>query len=419
MFSDDPPPSYDFDECLPSPAYSAVIGSTEHLLQCELPSITGCPGCDWIMETKHMKINLGPRMWGLSAPSYGLNSCVDGSISLYGDSDRVECITVTLEGSMKIGLAHRGSLSGHSVLPIISRTIQLYNAATSIPLQTDQQHFFTIAMPSDVEIRGQMTPTPPSFYSLHQNVSCEIFYALKFRMMRKGKGLKRNETKNIKILYLPKSRPSEPPLATIPRPSRNLADRLERIKTVTLHPCLCKTKTRDVNLNSFYDAIFLSLPSPQCFTSGESIPFSLSLVFPENPAVGKLLMRNTRVQLLRRLRITKGALAETIQRDTVLSSSQVRHAKEYTEGVNILRGSIQAGSAGGESSWQIQGVSVEYVLRATLRPPENLIGHIPSFRHEEILQIKTDHWGTLERELNSIGTPAPALGLARRLRPDC
>lgn len=70
-------------------------------------------------------------------------------------------------------------------------------------------------------------------------------------------------------------------------------------------------------------------------------------------------MRNTRVQLLRRLQIAKGALAETIQRDTVISSLQVRHAKEYTEGVNILRGSIEAGTAGGESSWRLEDVSVE------------------------------------------------------------
>lgn len=63
-------------------------------------------------------------------------------------------------------------------------------------------------------------------------------------------------------------------------------------------------------------------------------------------------------------------------------------------------------------------LDLQYVLRVTLRPPESLSGHIPSFQHEEILQIKTDHWGTLERELSSIGTPTPALGLARMLRPD-
>jgi hypothetical protein len=96
MFADDTPPAYDFDECFPSPTYSMFLGSTERLLQCELPGITGCPGCDWIVETKHMKINLGPRMWGLNSPAYGLNGCIDGAISFSGDPGRVECITVTV-----------------------------------------------------------------------------------------------------------------------------------------------------------------------------------------------------------------------------------------------------------------------------------------------------------------------------------
>lgn len=43
--------------------------------------------------------------------------------------------------------------------------------------------------------------------------------------------------------------------------------------------------------------------------------------------------------------------------------------------------------------------------------------HVPSFRHEEMLEVTTDYWGTVGRELNSTGgTPTPALGLARQLR---
>lgn len=186
---------------------------------------------------------------------------------------------------MKIGLAHRGSFSGHTVLPIISQTMELYNTTYSTPLQRHLDHFFTIPIPSEVEITGQMTPTPPSFFALHQNVSCEIQYELRFRMMRKGKGLKRSETqvlcsvsdilaakityhrKNIKIFYLPKSRPSEPPLTAIPRPSRNFADRsallgmFERVKTVALLPyqsAFCKTKACILNLTPFHDAIYVS-----------------------------------------------------------------------------------------------------------------------------------------------------------------
>lgn len=101
----------------------------------------------------------------------------------------------------------------------------------------------------------------------------------------------------------------------------------------------------------------------------------------------------------------------------------------------MLRGVIQAGTAGGENSWEIEdvmGVQVispsvvclgsmrlqfdcaQYVLRAVLRPPGKLVDHIPTFSHEEILHITTDYWGTPDRELNSVGgTPTPALGLAK------
>lgn len=214
MFSDDPPPSYDLDQSVPSPTYSVAIGSSEHLLQFELPSITGCPGCDWIVETKHMKINLGPRMWGLSAPSYGLDGCINGSLSFSGHFDRVERVTVTvglnyscdlpkclnsvqLGGYKKIGLAHRG---GHTVLPILCRTMELYNAAHPPSLQQDEDQFFSIPIPSEVELRGRMAPTPPSFFALYQNVSCEIYYELRFRMTRKGKGLRRSETQVLRSL---------------------------------------------------------------------------------------------------------------------------------------------------------------------------------------------------------------------------
>lgn len=87
-------PSYDFDNCLPSPTYSVCIGSTERLLRLEQPGITGCPAYDWMSETKHMKINLGSRVWGLHTPSYGLRGKVEGSIRFSGDQNRIERVTV-------------------------------------------------------------------------------------------------------------------------------------------------------------------------------------------------------------------------------------------------------------------------------------------------------------------------------------
>lgn len=56
----------------------------------------------------------------------------------------------------------------------------------------------------------------------------------------------------------------------------------------------------------------------------------------------------------------------------------------------------------------------QYIVRVILCPPDSLVDHIPSFRHEEGVQIMTDYWGVPGREVTSVGgTPTPALGLAR------
>jgi len=41
--------------------------------------------------------------------------------------------------------------------------------------------------------------------------------------------------------------------------------------------------------------------------------------------------------------------------------------------------------------------------------------HVPSFKYEIPVEIVTDHWGTLERELHAMGgEPTPALGLVAK-----
>jgi hypothetical protein len=80
----------------PLPLYSCNVASSECLLQIEPPRLTGCPACDWMFETKHMRINLGPRLWNLHSPSYGLNGKIEGTIRLTGDQNRVDCVTMTV-----------------------------------------------------------------------------------------------------------------------------------------------------------------------------------------------------------------------------------------------------------------------------------------------------------------------------------
>ncbi|TFK42767.1 hypothetical protein BDQ12DRAFT_719611 [Crucibulum laeve] len=364
MFSDDDtPPTYNLDETQPLPAYSSNCGSTECVLQMEAPRVTGCPGCDWIYETKHMKINLGSRIWGLHAPTYGLNGKVEGELHFSGDKERVESITATLEGRLRTTLAQRGSSSGDQTIPLVTQSITLFDTTMSESFEWDQALQFSIPIPDEVEICGSLASTPPSYFAYHQHVSCEISYFIKFNMIRKGHALKKNEMKSICILYLPKTRPVEPPITTIPRPSRLEEDvssflhMFERVKTITLtpfHPLTCKSKTA---LDGFRKSVYLSLPTPLCFSSGNSIPFTLSLVFPDDPVLAQLLARNMRIQLLKRILVWRKGGSEPVHRDTLAASATLRYGREYKEGVNLLRGDMRAGDMGRESSWRIEDVA--------------------------------------------------------------
>ncbi|KAF8078141.1 hypothetical protein FPV67DRAFT_1775426 [Lyophyllum atratum] len=424
---DDAPPSYDFDACVPSPVYSPCARSTERLLQFERPAITGCPACEWIIETKHMKINMGFRMWGLETPSYGLGGEIEGTIKFSGVQHRVERVTATLLGNLTISLTQHGTFAGDSVVPILSHSVELYDSAKTNSWMWDQERPFSITIPSVANIHGQKSSTPPSSFFFHQNVVCEISYALKVQMVRKGMSFNnKHETKTIPILYLPKSSPTDPPLTSIPRLPRGLEHSasllgiFERVKTVTLSPAYGPSNKAKLSLEQFSKCVNLSIPSPQCFTSGELIPFTLSLIFPKEPVLASLLAPTAQIHLLKRLLVRVKGSEGLIQRDTCISTAELRTSKEFTEGVRMLRGFIQAGTGGEEASWQIEDViEIQYVLRTILRPPDSLVDHIPSFRNEEVLQITTDYWGTLDRELSSVGgTPTPALGLARSLRRD-
>lgn len=80
----------------------------------------------------------------------------------------------------------------------------------------------------------------------------------------------------------------------------------------------------------------------------------------------------------------------------------------------MLSGIIPAGTAGREYSWAMDGVvDVQYFVRALVCPPVIISRHVPSYFHEEKIEMTTDPWGTRERELIATGgVPAPALGLA-------
>ncbi len=78
-----------------APVYSQDSSSSELLLQHDAASSSD-PG-RWIYTTKHMEVDLGPRMWAPShAPCYGLNGKIEGSIRFSGNLSSVTKVTLTV-----------------------------------------------------------------------------------------------------------------------------------------------------------------------------------------------------------------------------------------------------------------------------------------------------------------------------------
>jgi hypothetical protein len=145
-----------------------------------------------------------------------------------------------------------------------------------------------------------------------------------------------------------------------------------------------------------------------------------------------------RIDLLKRVQLWQTSRRDVVSCDTVIATADMQDDKEYAEGINLLRGVIQAGLEGRETSWRVEDVAEvqvtllnlgspslsrtlrlcsQYIIRVLLCPPSCLVSHVPSFIHEEVVEIATDNWGLLERELMSTGgTPTPALGLASDLQ---
>ena len=116
----------------------------------------------------------------------------------------------------------------------------------------------------------------------------------------------------------------------------------------------------------------LTLPSPLSFTTGQTIPYLFSLVFPNHPHLSTLYSggfadvlikkRLTLSQYKRRLSL-KGFTnrgkpdspepERPYRLEYSVSFSHAKHHSEYEEGVAILRGSVETGDAGSQCSWRL------------------------------------------------------------------
>ncbi|KAJ3981126.1 hypothetical protein F5890DRAFT_1418295 [Lentinula detonsa] len=434
--------SFDFDTIgstsLSTPTYSLVPSRTEITLDAKR---LDPHGPSWVYRTKHMTIDLGRRFWGTSSPAYGLHDKIEGLVKLTGHHpELIEDISVTLEGHLATTVLADGGVAR-------SNTLFMHHAV-SLPLSSHptegDEYPFVISIPSEITLQGVTALTPPSFYRLHLGVTGEIAYSLKVTMTRQATRMsfkhEPTESQTIPILYFPKTRPSDPPLADIPKP---LSDRdphftspsvniAEHVDTFPLSPRWSYASSHAKHpLTPFQNSVFFSMPAPQSFASGEPIPFFLSLVFPDSPAQASLYTKTITVTLMKQLTVRSAkshlrklsssadldAYGPPVVRRWVLSSGHLETRSEYSEGVYLLRGWISAGELGRGCSWQVGRIGrLQYFLEVEIASPASMEDHIPSFHLEKEVEITTDCWETMNRELQSMGgVPTPALGLERCL----
>ena len=65
------------------------------------------------------------------------------------------------------------------------------------------------------------------------------------------------------------------------------------------------------------------------------------------------------------------------------------------------------------SDCRLAAMIIKYMVRVTVQPPKSMICNVPSWKIEAGVQLTTDLWGTLDRDLIATGgIPTPALALA-------
>jgi hypothetical protein len=153
---------------------------------------------------------------------------------------------------------------------------------------------------------------------------------------------------------------------------------------------------------------------------------------PDSPALAKLMVSNMQVKLLKRSSFASKTGRDACIEDEEVALAELREVPQSSEGVSIFRGKVRAGEAGREYSWGIKSIAevqvcphaheyprgnkvylTQYIFSALLRPPDGIVEHLPIFKHEEVIEVTTDRFESLERD--RLRRPMPALGLLRSL----
>ncbi|KAI9064271.1 hypothetical protein FKP32DRAFT_1591697 [Trametes sanguinea] len=422
MEPDELPPSYSWiSSNSPAPLYSECASSSERVLQagpCVCLSSSGTGAQKFIYKSDSLEVRLHPPRWGSTLPAYGLAGNVEGVLTFRKPCTHVLEVTVTLLGVLTTSASQHASIAvpGVDKVQLLKKKSTLFSAPSGSTASVSGEHPFALSFPHYIDDGTE--PLPPSYTVYQPGVSTEIAYHLRVDVVRKG--LRRHEKLTVPVLYLPKSRPTSPPLENIPWSARVDGENDERVCCMQLSPTWPNRSEPHPQHLEELPVVSLTLPSTKCFASGDTIPLSLKIESPRSPALAKMLSYNAHLSLVKRQKTWLSLGKQVSVREHLLSRAGVYLADDSQEGMAYLRMELEAGESGRECSWRVDGaVAVEHVIRLVILPPEHL-KNFPQYRCEVPVTLTTDPFGTLQSELYAMsGVPFPALGLndpARHLR---
>ncbi|KAK0478871.1 hypothetical protein IW261DRAFT_191565 [Armillaria novae-zelandiae] len=381
-------------------AYTLSPASSEVTLHDDLASSSDLPR--WIYTTKHMRIDLGTRLWESYVPCYGLNGNIEGSIRFSGNPSSVSKVTVALQVQVRTSEQRSSTL--------LSRTVPVYTPLSASSAQWNDDCAFLLPIPSEINSNEGTSAMPPSFSYHSYSMMCDVSYFIKVCMVRKRNGFCTHESQLIPIMYLPKSEPCRPFLV----PSAGSKTEMASLMPMTPQWSDLKKGHHQLEgaIGDFDNAVHVSIPSTT-IASGDRIPFSVRFDTAKHPLLSQVSDKNIHVALVNKVSLwSSSGSSKLVSSERQIASGSAR-CRDGSQGSLLFQGSIQAGCAGKENSWCLDGVvSVEYILRLRVTAPKHLSGQFPTFRHDSVVTLTSDEWGASLREMKAMySVPVPALGL--------
>ncbi|QRV88614.1 hypothetical protein RhiJN_16632 [Ceratobasidium sp. AG-Ba] len=374
-------PSYDdIASSLSAPLYRTSAAESERVIESHRPSAPNLSNLpeEYVFKSKHITVELGPRIWPTNTPCYGYNGVVAGKAYLIA-LDHVKQVNLILEATVKVAFTERGTQTCTPEKNIFRRMMVLLPDTTNS--STPSYPFSVIFPPRSDETPD---PLPPSLVRFSTNSSIEIRYRISVEVVRSG--LRHRESLHVPILYLPRSY-SLPPQRRGSLPNKISLLPEDNLQELCLAPRFSAAATKGKYLRQEDVEAKIALPSSLVVACGEPIPFVLT-VRSASPALA-VLYSDMVLQLVRVFRLQAYEHAST--KETAISSGEVYDANQCGGGIQVLRGRLSTGLPETEMSWSVAGLAeTKYIIRLSVKPPSAvtvLSSHLPIFEGAIVVRV--------------------------------